>query len=46
MDYIEKIKSGATTAFIDSTNKSRAAYKPEFISNDHTNGVPDVVYIE
>ena len=39
MDYIGKIKSGATTAFIDSTNKSSAAYKPEFISNDHTNGV-------
>ena len=39
MDYIEKIKSGATTAFIDSTNKSSTAYKPEFISNDHTNGV-------
>ena len=33
---IDKIKSGATTAFIDSTYKSSAAYKPSFISNDHT----------
>ena len=46
MDYIEKIKSGATTAFIDSTNKSSAAYKPEFISNDHTNGVKVLTSIE
>ncbi|MBO6164806.1 MAG: hypothetical protein J6O17_00350 [Eubacterium sp.] len=35
----EKILSGATTAFIDSANKSSAAYKPDFISNDHTKGV-------
>ena len=46
MDYIEKIRSGATTAFIDSTNKSSAAYKPEFISNDHTNGVKVLTSIE
>ena len=46
MDYIEKIKSGATTAFIDSTNKSSVAYKPEFISNDHTNGVKVLTSIE
>ena len=46
MDYIEKIKYGATTAFIDSTNKSSAAYKPEFISNDHTNGVKVLVNIK
>ena len=25
MDYIEKIKSGTTTAFIDSTNKSNSS---------------------
>ena len=43
---IDKIKSGATTAFIDSTNKSSAAYKPEFISNDHTNGVKVLTSIE
>ena len=46
MDYIEKIKSGATTAFIDSTNKSSAAYKPDFISNDHTKGVKVLTSIE
>lgn len=43
---IDKIKSGATTAFIDSSNKSSAAYKPEFISNDHTNGVKVLASIE
>ncbi len=43
---IDKIKSGATTAFIDSTNKSSVAYKPEFISNDHTNGVKVLTSIE
>lgn len=46
MDYRDKIKSGATTAFIDSSNKSSAAYKPEFISNDHTNGVKVLTSIE
>ena len=46
MNYKEKIISGATTAFIDSTNKSSAAYKPEFISNDHTNGVKVLTSIE
>ena len=45
-NHIEKIKSGATTAFIDSTNKSSSAYKPEFISNDHTNGVKVLTSIE
>ena len=30
-DKKDKIISGATTAFIDSTNKSSAAYKPDFI---------------
>ena len=37
-NHIDKIKSGATTAFIDSANKSSAAYKADFISNDHTKG--------
>ena len=46
MDYRDKIKSGATTAFIDSTNKSSVAYRPEFISNDHTNGVKVLTSIE
>ena len=40
---IDKIKSGATTAFIDSTNKSSAAYKPEFISNDHTKSYDEFI---
>ena len=42
----EKILSGATTAFIDSTNKSNVAYKPDFISNDHTKGVKVLTSIE
>jgi superfamily II DNA or RNA helicase len=45
-NHIEQIKSGATTAFIDSTNKSNLAYKPAFISNDHTNGVKVMTTIE
>ena len=45
-NHIDKIKSGATTAFIDATNKSSSAYKPEFISNDHTNGVKVLTSIE
>lgn len=45
-DKIERIISGATTAFIDSTNKSSAAYKPAFISNDHTKGVKVLTSIE
>ena len=43
---VEKILSGATTAFIDSTNKSSAAYKPDFISNDHKKGVKVLTSIE
>lgn len=46
MNHKEKILSGATTAFIDSTYKSSAAYKPSFISNDHTNGVKVMTTIE
>ena len=45
-DHREKILSGATTAFIDASNKSSAAYKPSFISNDHTNGVKVMTTIE
>ena len=45
-NHIAEISSGATTAFIDSTNKSSAAYKPEFISNDHTSGVKVLTSIE
>ena len=45
-NHIEKISSGLTTAFIDATNKSSVAYKPEFISNDHTNGVKVLTSIE
>ena len=46
MNYKEKILSGATTAFIDASYKSSAAYKPSFISNDHTNGVKVMTTIE
>ena len=38
-NHNEKIRSGSVTAFIDATNKSGTAYKPDFISNDHTKGV-------
>ena len=46
MDHKEKILNGATTAFIDASYKSSAAYKPSFISNDHTNGVKVMTTIE
>ncbi|SEF85683.1 PLD-like domain-containing protein [Eubacterium ruminantium] len=42
----EQIITGATTAFIDSTNKSSVAFKPDFISNDHTKGVKVLTSIE
>ena len=45
-ERIEKIKAGATTAFIDSSYKSSVAYKPSFIANDHTNGVKVITTIE
>ena len=45
-EQIEKIKSGATTAFIDSSYKSSVAYKPSFIANDHMNGVKVITTIE
>ncbi|SEP54602.1 PLD-like domain-containing protein [Lachnospiraceae bacterium NE2001] len=43
---IDKINSGATTAFIDATNKSSAAYKPEFIANDSEKKVKVLTTIE
>lgn len=46
MNHKEKILSGTTTAFIDASYKSSAAYKPSFISNDHTNGVKVMTTIE
>ena len=33
-EHIGKIISGATTAFIDSSHKSSAAYKPTFVTNE------------
>ncbi|MBO4864868.1 MAG: DEAD/DEAH box helicase [Eubacterium sp.] len=45
-NHIEQIRSGAETAFIDSSIKSNLAYKPTFISNDHTNGVKVMTTIE
>ncbi|MBR6404084.1 MAG: HKD family nuclease [Eubacterium sp.] len=46
MNHRDKILNGATTAFIDASYKSSAAYKPSFISNDHTNGVKVMTTIE
>ena len=43
---IDEILSGSRTAFIDAANKSSVAYKPEFISNDHKNGVKVLTSIE
>ena len=40
------IRSGAETAFIDSSNRSNLAYKPSFITNDHENGVKVLTSIE
>ena len=45
-NHNEKIRSGSVTAFIDATNKSGTAYKPDFISNDHTKGVKVLTSIE
>ncbi len=45
-ESIEKIKAGATTAFIDASYKSSVAYKPSLIANDHTNGVKVITTIE
>ena len=46
MNHKDKILNGATTAFIDTSYKSSMAYKPSFISNDHTNGVKVMTTIE
>ena len=46
MNNHDKILNGATTAFIEASYKSSAAYKPAFISNDHTNGVKVITTIE
>ena len=35
---IEQIKSGLTTAFIDQSNNSNLAYRPEFVYNDYKQG--------
>lgn len=32
---LEKLKAGLNTAFVDYTNNSSLAYRPEFISNDY-----------
>ena len=35
MNHRDKILNGATTAFIDASYKSSAAYKPSFVSNTY-----------
>ena len=45
-NHIDEFLSGARTAFVDAANKSNLAYKPEFISNDHKNGVKVLTSIE
>ncbi len=35
---IKELNNGFTTAFIDSTNLSNLAYRPQFVSNDYRNG--------
>lgn len=45
-DQTENIKSGAITAFVDYTNESNLAYKPEFVLNDYTKGVKVLSSIE
>lgn len=37
-DKIKELRSGLTTAFIDSSYNSTLAFRPEFISNDYTQG--------
>ena len=35
---LDQLKAGLNTAFVDYTNKSNLAYRPEFILNDYQNG--------
>lgn len=43
---IEQIKSGLTTAFIDQSNNSNLAYRPEFVYNDYKQGKKVLVSLE
>lgn len=45
-DIICEINNGLQTAFIDSTNNSNLAYRPQFITNDHKRGVKVLTHIE
>lgn len=38
MDYMKELRSGFETAFIDYKTHSNLAYRPEFVSNDSSQG--------
>ena len=42
----EELILGLTTAFIDQSNNSNLAYRPEFVYNDHKQGKKVLVSLE
>lgn len=45
-DILQEINEGLQTAYIDSSYNSNLAYRPQFITNDHTRGVKVLAHIE
>ena len=45
-NFIEEIKNGLHTAFINSAVDSNLAYRPQFITNDHKRGIKVLTHIE
>lgn len=45
-DTIQEINKGLQTAFIDSSYHSNLAYRPQFITNDHKQGIKVLTHIE
>lgn len=46
IERIDQIKNGLATAFIDKSNQSNLAYRPEFVSNDYRSGKKVLASIE
>ena len=38
MKYVEEIRAGYETAYIDGSLASNSTYKPQFVSNNHKQG--------
>lgn len=45
-DFMEEIKNGLQTAFVNSVVDSNLAYRPQFITNDHKRGIKVLTHIE